>query len=175
MTREQQALRYLQTGRLPEAEQLFLEILSAEPANFLAQNFLGIIRFQQGRHAEALALIGASLKLNSNADALSNYGNVLQALGRLEEALEYYDKALEIEPKLINALYNRGITLSHTKRKAEALASYDKALEIAPDDADIWINRGTVLIDLNRVRLANGAYCFQFGRIRGTPRKLVVC
>jgi hypothetical protein len=32
-----------------------------------------------------------------------------------------------------------------------------------------------VLIDLNRVRLANGAYCFQFGRIRGTPRKLVVC
>src|SRR4051812_41349699 len=98
LTREQQALRFLQAGQLPEAEQLFLEILTAEPSNSRAQNFLGIIRFQQGRFADALALIGASLKLNANADALSDYGNVLQALGRLEEALESYDRALEIEP-----------------------------------------------------------------------------
>ena len=94
LTGEQQALQFLQAGRLLEAEQLCLEVLNAEPANFRAQNFLGIIRFQQGRYAEALASIGASLKLNSSADALSNYGNVLQALGRLEEALESYDKAL---------------------------------------------------------------------------------
>ena len=150
-------MRCLQTGHLPEAERLFLEILSAEPANFRARNFLGIICFQQGRHAEALEWIGASLKLHSSADALSNYGNVLQALGRLEEALERYDQALAIEPKLINALYNRGVTLSNMKRMAEALASYDKALEIAPDDPSIWMNRIPVLIDLNRPQEALAA------------------
>ena len=147
----------LQAGRLLEAEQLYLEVLNAEPANFRAQNFLGIIRFQQGRYAEALASIGASLKLNSNADALSNYGNVLQALGRLEEAVESYDKALAIEPKLVNALYNRGVTLSNMKRAADALASYDKALEIAPDDSGIWMNRVPVLVDLNRPQEALAA------------------
>jgi predicted O-linked N-acetylglucosamine transferase (SPINDLY family) len=153
----QQAVSCHRNGQLEQAERLFLETLSTDPGNFRAQNFLGIIRFQQGRYAEALALIGASLKLNSNAEALSNYGNVLQALGRLDEALASYDKALEIEPKLINALYNRGVTLSNMKRMADALASYDKALEIAPDDADIWMNRVPALIDLNRLEEALAA------------------
>ena len=153
----QQAVSCHRNGQLEQAERLFLETLSTDPRNFRAQNFLGIIRFQQGRYAEALGLIGGSLKSNSNAEALSNYGNVLQALGRLDEALESYDKALAIEPKLINALYNRGVTLSNMKRMADALASYDKALEIAPDDADIWMNRVPALIDLNRLEEALAA------------------
>ena len=150
MSLEQQALQCLQTGRLSEAERLYLEILSAEPANRRARHFLGIIRFQQGQHAEALALIGASLEGHANADGLLNYGNVLQALGRFEDALASYDRALAIEPRLINALYNRGVTLSSMKRPAEALAAYDKALEITPDDAGIWMNRVSILIELKR-------------------------
>jgi protein O-GlcNAc transferase len=150
LTTEQQALHFLQAGRLPEAEKLYLDVLKAEPANFRARHFLGIIRFQQGQYAEALELIGASLQLHPDAEALSNYGNVLQALGRFDEALQSYDKALGIAPRLINALYNRGVTLSNMKRPREALESYDKALEIAPDDAGIWINRVPVLVDLNR-------------------------
>ena len=145
-----QAVALQKSGRVAEAELLYLDLITADPDNFRAQNSLGIIRFQQGRYAEALALIGACLKSNSSAETLSNYGNVLQALGRLDEAVESYDKALAIEPRLVNALYNRGVTLSNMKRMADALASYDKALEIAPDDADIWMNRVHALIDLNR-------------------------
>jgi predicted O-linked N-acetylglucosamine transferase (SPINDLY family) len=153
----EQAVALQKNGHVAEAERLYLDLLAADPGNFRAQNSLGIIRFQQGRYDEALALIGASLTSNSNAETLSNYGNVLQALGRLDEALESYDKALAIEPSLINALYNRGITLSNMKRMTDALASYDKALEIAPDDAGIRMNRVSILVDLKRPQEALAA------------------
>jgi tetratricopeptide (TPR) repeat protein len=38
---------------------------------------------------------------SDNAEALSNYGAVLIALGRLAEALAVYDKALAINPDLL--------------------------------------------------------------------------
>ena len=54
-------------------------------------------------------------------------------LGRLEQALASYDKALAIEPDTVDALLNRGNILVELKRLDEALASYDKALAIKPD------------------------------------------
>jgi predicted O-linked N-acetylglucosamine transferase (SPINDLY family) len=89
---------------------------------------LGLLRYQQGRFIEALSLIGAALKTNHNSPRLLlNYAVVIDALRRHEEALAYYDKALEVNPDYAEALFNRGIAL------AEALASYDKALAIKPD------------------------------------------
>ena len=44
-----------------------------------------------------MILFVAALKHNANsAEALLNYGNVLKSLGRLEEALVAFDKALAI-------------------------------------------------------------------------------
>ena len=150
MTSPQQALDLLRTGRLPEAEQLYLEILQSEPANAAAYHFLGIVRFQQGRYPEALEGISASLKLHCDPAVLASQGNMLQALGRLEEALASYDQALRIEPGLVTALYNRGVTLCAMKRNEEALASYDCVLAIDPGDTAAWLNRGTLLADLGR-------------------------
>ena len=60
-------------------------------------------------------------------------GNALYDLGRYEEAIVSYDKALEIKPDLHEAWYNRGIALGNLGRLEEAIASYDKALEFKPD------------------------------------------
>lgn len=54
-------------------------------------------------------------------------------LGRYEEALAAYDKALEIKPDFHLAWYNRGNALGSLERYEEALISYDKALEFNPD------------------------------------------
>ena len=53
---------------------------------------------------------------------------LLYQLGRKEEAIESYDKALEINPDLHKAWYLRGAALSHLDRKEEAFASCEKAI-----------------------------------------------
>lgn len=150
MSRDQQALQLLRAGRLAEAEQLFLAIANSEPANAGARHFLGIIFFQQGRESEALEWIDASLMLKKDAGVLTSRGNILQALGRQDEALESYDQALNLQPGLVNALFNRGTTLAGMQRPLEALACYDKALAIDAGDTDIWLNRSAVLLDLEQ-------------------------
>ena len=150
MSSDSQALQLLRAGKLAEAEQLYLEIIKAQPGNAGARHFLGIIRFQQGRPAEALDWIAAALNLKRDADVLTSRGNILEALGRPDEALESYDQALALQPDLTNALYNRGTVLSNLKRPSEALNSYDMALALKPDDAEILLNRSAVLLELNR-------------------------
>ena len=58
----------------------------------------------------------------------------LGKLGRLDDAIASYDKALEIKPDDHEAWYNRGVALGNLGRLDDAIASYDKALEFKPDD-----------------------------------------
>ena len=70
----------------------------------------------------------------------------MRKLGRLEEAVASYDKAVEIKPDYHQAWNNRGIALRKLGRLEEAVASYDKAVEIKPDLHDAWGIRGNALL-----------------------------
>ena len=59
-----------------------------------------------------------------------NRGNALKGLGRYEEALASYDRALALAPDLGPAHHNRGSTYAVLNRNEEALASFDKALSL---------------------------------------------
>ena len=73
-----QAITLHQKGRFAEAERLYRRVLKVERDHFDARHLLGVLRSQQGRHVEALDLIGTALQTNPNsASALSNYGLVL--------------------------------------------------------------------------------------------------
>ncbi|MEX1083525.1 MAG: tetratricopeptide repeat-containing glycosyltransferase family protein, partial [Xanthobacteraceae bacterium] len=94
-----------------------------------------------------------------NADVLNNRGNTLSAMGRYEEALAIYDRALALKPEFADALYNRGQALTWLDRHQEALESYDRSLAINPDNADALTNRGNTLQALNRYEEA--VPCFE--------------
>jgi len=85
---------------------------------------------------------------------LSVLGAVLQDLGRLEQAVKSYDKALRINPDYADAYFNRGIALQKLGQPGAAIKSYDKAIRLEPDFADAYSNRGTALQDLGRLEQA---------------------
>ncbi len=73
-------------------------------------------------------------KANPNSvNALNNYGIVLTALKRHEEALARFEKALSIRSDHINARSNRADALARLKRQDEALAAYDEILVREPN------------------------------------------
>ena len=49
----------------------------------------------------------------------------LGELERHEEAIECYDKAIELNPKYEKAWYNKGVNLERLERHAEAITCYD--------------------------------------------------
>ena len=66
-------------------------------------------------------------------------------LGRYDEAIQYYDKALQIDPNDTVALNNKGVALSDLDRYDEAIQNYDKALQIDPNYTDALNNKGNAL------------------------------
>ncbi|HLO89401.1 MAG TPA: CHAT domain-containing protein, partial [Nostocaceae cyanobacterium] len=69
-------------------------------------------------------------------------GVALGNLGKYEEAILSFNKALQINSDYYQAWKNQGIALNNLRKYEEAILSYDKALQIKPDYYQAWINRG---------------------------------
>lgn len=128
------AAKLHQGGNLAEAEAIYRAILASSPRHFDANHLLGVIYLQQGNAELAAKQISVALQISpKNAAALSNLGNALSDLRRLDEALASYDKALALQPDLANAHVNRVNALKGLRRIPEAIASYDKAIALQPN------------------------------------------
>jgi serine/threonine protein kinase/tetratricopeptide (TPR) repeat protein len=68
----------------------------------------------------------------------------------LNKKIDYYDKALKINPDDADIWNNKGVALDKLSKHSEAIECYDKALKINPDDADIWNNKGVAFDDLSK-------------------------
>ena len=71
----------------------------------------------------------------SHAPALNNYANCLISLGRSEEAIPIYQKAIRVSPLGLHYLYDGfGRALLNTGRFEEAVSAFKKAIQLAPDN-----------------------------------------
>ena len=88
----------------------------------------------------------------------SDKGTSLSSLGRHDEALRCYDRALEIDPRYAMVWSNKGYTLHNLGRYVEAVACCDMALEIYPRYGYAWNNKGITLNSLGRYDEAMRCY-----------------
>ena len=79
-------------------------------------------------------------------------------MGKLDEAVTSYHKALAIKPDYAKAHNNLGNALQDLGKLDEAVASYHKALAIKPDYAKAHSNLGGALRDLGKVDEAVACY-----------------
>ncbi|HEX9465203.1 MAG TPA: tetratricopeptide repeat protein [Alphaproteobacteria bacterium] len=155
----QQALRIHQSGRLPEAEALYRQVLAADPNNADALHLLGVVAHQVGRHDLAVDHIGRAIRLQPSVPHYRvNLGNALRALGRLAEAEASYRDALKLKPDFADAYGNLGGVLRRLGRLDEAKASYEEALRLTPAFPEAQNNLGNVLKDLGRLDDAEASY-----------------
>ena len=74
---------------------------------------------------------------------------------RWNEALNAYDKAIELNPNDASAYNNRGLAYSNLGKYKQAILSYDRAIELNPKDADAYYNRGNAYNRLGNTIYAN--------------------
>ncbi|RZS93190.1 tetratricopeptide repeat protein [Aquimarina brevivitae] len=79
-------------------------------------------------------------------------GEVLQALGRHEEAIEEFTKAIEVEGDFIDyaAFVYRGISYDYLGQFEKALQDYDSTLQIYDKSSMAYYYRALTLVKLNK-------------------------
>jgi tetratricopeptide (TPR) repeat protein len=91
-------------------------------------------------------------------DSWFNRGVALEKMGKSEQAVECFDKALEQNPNDSWAWFNKGVSLHRMGLLGEALYCYDKALTYNPNDPDLLSNKGIALRTLGRTDEALECY-----------------
>lgn len=129
-----------------------LRAVEINPKSSLAYNNLGIAYIDRGQVNEALAAFKqAVLCANGTTPAQGNFARAHLRLGMMATrnndingALDYYTKALEIDPNIAETYGYLGIISTRLNRYDEAIAHYRRAIELDPDLAEVLINLGQV-------------------------------
>jgi len=144
------AIAHHRAGRLPEAEKLYRQILTAKPDHADALHLLGLIGHKMGAHEAAIDLMERAAKQMPNrADILSNLGVTYSAANRYEEAIQVLRRATNLGD-VADIQFNLGNAYQGANRHAEASAAYVQAIKNAPDMSGAWLNLGISLIHLRQ-------------------------
>ncbi len=154
-----QAVAAHRQGDLARAQEAYLRLLAVEPNNPQIRHPLGVLRAQQGRVDQALALLEGVLAQNpSDTGVLKDYAMVLAGAGRNDEALAAFDRALVLMPDDAELTQLRIEALLRLKRYAQVLAATDQALAAWPSAVILLHQRGLALAGLGRH--ADAEACF---------------
>ncbi len=154
----QRALFLHKTGELSRAEEIYRQILSADPQHAEALHLLGLIAHQEGHHDRAVEYISNAVRLCPTQPAyFNNLGESYRALGHPDEARAAYEQALRLNAGFVPAHYNLGL-LYGTAHPREAQRHYEQAIAQAPRHMLAHNNLGNVLRVQGRLEEAIAAY-----------------
>ncbi len=140
------ALQHFQAGRLREAEQQLRAVLARNTSNPDALHLLGLAVAAQGRHTEAIDLIGRVAAVYPNvAEIHYNLGRAQRGGGKLKDAIASYRRAVALKPGFADAFCNLGDALREDGAIDDAVAACRQALALKPDFAEALNNLGNAL------------------------------
>jgi tetratricopeptide (TPR) repeat protein len=70
--------------------------------------------------------------------------------GKLDEAIQHFERALQLRPDYADALNNLGFALAKQGRWDEAIQHYERTLQLRPDYAEAHCNLGIALAKQGR-------------------------
>jgi predicted O-linked N-acetylglucosamine transferase (SPINDLY family) len=152
----EEASRFYQAGQLDQAAlyyQLAIELL---PAFSEARYQLACVYFEQSQ--PELAVVQLKLLLDDNpvfAPAFFQLGRVYQVyFGAFEEALGYYQQAIELNDQYFEAHVQMGWIYRSLEKPAAALRAWLRAIYLKPDSPDILVLIADVMLALGDTRQA---------------------
>lgn len=113
---------------------------------------LGLLEADAGRGPEALSHYLASLELDRRQpDLLLRVGNALARTRRFEDAVEHYDRLLDIEPEWAPVVLDKRATaMVNLGRGEEAIADFTRAVDAAPEDIRLRLRFARALDHLGK-------------------------
>lgn len=135
-------------GQVPNAINEFKKVIELQPDLLIARQNYEKLLWSQSQQVE--------LAPNNTNEFIQahNKGLLLLEGNQFPAALEYFEKALMIEPTSFEGHHNKGMTLEKMGRLQEALGHYQQAIEYCPESSRTFNNLGNAYRELDRLNEA---------------------
>jgi len=121
-----------------EAEKAYVKAIELKPteSNYFVN--MSLVQISQGNIDGATTSIekAAALNPSNGGVAYYNLGATLINRNKPKEAITFLKRAVELDPKYVNAYYQLGLSLIGVGELAEAAPYLQKVIELAPDSTD---------------------------------------
>jgi TolB-like protein/Flp pilus assembly protein TadD/DNA-binding winged helix-turn-helix (wHTH) protein len=133
-------------GRSDEAVEAYRRVTALTPGNSSGFNNLGAALMTSGNLEAAARAFERSVEIEPGRGAYSNLGTLYYFLGRMDEAVAMYSKAIELAPQSFELWGSRADALWNIpQRRPQAIEDYRRATVLAEQtlavndtDADTW-------------------------------------
>jgi tetratricopeptide (TPR) repeat protein len=130
------AWQHHQAGSFGQAEQVFRQIVQADPRHADAWCFLGVVCQAQGKLAEAEVNYRQAVKLWPGHHVAQNgLGIILAQTGRLDQAAAAFHQLTITHPQDADVFNNLGLVRGQQGQLDEAIACYQRAVKLRPSFA----------------------------------------
>jgi tetratricopeptide (TPR) repeat protein len=145
---------FFERGYPETSETFFRRALQDDPASAEAEYGLGSAYLQQQKTKEARENFERALRLQASypgtiPNAWNNLGILSAKEGDAAAAIDFFQRALQIDPAHLIALVNLGNAYRQQKEWGDAKKVLQRALEVEPDDPEVNYSLGMVCAQLD--------------------------
>jgi len=143
-------LRHLQAGQILDAQLCCQQVLAVDPNHADALHLMGRVCLHAKQYDHALEWIARAIAQDAKPEYLASLGSTLQQLGRREDALKAFDKAVQLRPDDAALWKQLGDILLELERHDHALLSFQHVLKLNPRHQDAAYKSGVLLNHVGR-------------------------
>ena len=140
-------------GKIKEATGSLEQAANLEPTNIAVLQMLTTVYMRDNRPDDAERVAKRALTFNKdNKEAVENYGFVLAALKRYDEARVQFDTAAKLDPKDPHPVVLAARTYQDQNAIALAVGLYDRAIAIDPKSLEALVGRAQLAAAQHNVK-----------------------
>ena len=132
------------------AEKNLRKVLEEQPNHIGALQNLSLALKELDFQQESLDTSKRLLAIQESEVACNNHGTILKEMNRKEEALKYFERAIELNPKYAAAYCNVGLMMLELEEPELAITHYKYAITLDDQDPEFYHNLAFAYFAANR-------------------------
>jgi tetratricopeptide (TPR) repeat protein len=134
-----------------QAEDVLRGVLKQDPENEAAVEQLTQLLLDEGKSADAVALLQGVTTRNPSPSLLDLLGDAYTQTHDLANAEQAYRKATELDPSELSHQRGLGQTLLSEEKYSDALTVYQRLADLMPDDSDVYLRLAQIYRELHQL------------------------
>jgi Flp pilus assembly protein TadD len=138
-------LEKLTDDAVRSAFDIAVEVLKKDPAHIRANIVLFNAHLYKANKEQTVEQFKKLLTLQpKTSESCIDLGTLLARLGKIPEAIIFFEKSVEIDPDFVEGYYNLGRAYSINRQFDQAINAYQKNIEMNPKHYRAWNNLGWI-------------------------------
>jgi tetratricopeptide (TPR) repeat protein len=129
-------LAQMRSGGFAVAEHCCRQALALDPGHADTLHLMGLLSLEQSQFDQAVEWLSRAIRRDPKPLYLTSLGTTLLKQGRREEAVQVFDKAVQLKPDEAELWRNLGNALVEASRPSDAIVSFQQAVKLDPRNFD---------------------------------------